>query len=131
MGNCVDRSKHPVYCHLADLVNHPRLETSSHVLVLRSLPTCRRRQCRLYQPRTKSNGSSTISRQRERCVRCTPLLIPSRLASSIKQRSAIGANSVFYSIYKALAVAVGAPVPTHKPEYARAEPPVSTLPNAA
>ncbi|KAI0260639.1 GTP cyclohydrolase N terminal-domain-containing protein [Gloeopeniophorella convolvens] len=58
-------------------------------------------------------------------------VIPSRLASSIKQRNAIGAHSGSYSIYRALAVAMGTLVPTHKPDYARTEPPVPIPPNAA
>ncbi|KAF8466536.1 cyclohydrolase [Russula ochroleuca] len=58
-------------------------------------------------------------------------VIPSRLPSSIKQRNAIGAHSGSYSIYRALAVAMGTLVPTHKPDYARTEPPVAIPPNPA
>ncbi|KAH9057481.1 GTP cyclohydrolase N terminal-domain-containing protein [Lactarius vividus] len=58
-------------------------------------------------------------------------VIPSRLASSIKQRNAIGAHSGSYSIYRALAVAMGTLIPTHKPDYAQTEPPVAIPPNPA
>jgi hypothetical protein len=58
-------------------------------------------------------------------------VIPSRLASSIKQRNAIGAHSGSYSIYRALAVAMGTLIPTHKPDYTRTEPPVAIPPNPA
>lgn len=58
-------------------------------------------------------------------------VIPSRLPSSIKQRNAIGAHSGSYSIYRSLAVAMGTLVPTHKPDYARTEPPVAIPPNPA
>ncbi|KAI0061447.1 hypothetical protein BV25DRAFT_1857352 [Artomyces pyxidatus] len=55
-------------------------------------------------------------------------VIPSRLPSSIKQRNAIGAHSGSYSIYRALAIAMGTLVPTHKPDYAQTEPPVPIPP---
>jgi GTP cyclohydrolase N terminal len=58
-------------------------------------------------------------------------VIPSRLSSSIKQRNAIGAHSGSYSIYRALAVAMGTLNSTHKPDYARTEPPVAIPPNPA
>jgi hypothetical protein len=58
-------------------------------------------------------------------------VIPSRLTSSIKQRNAIGAHSGSYSIYRALAVAMGTLVPTHKPDYTQTEPPVDIPPNLA
>ena len=58
-------------------------------------------------------------------------MIPSRLTSSIKQRNAIGAHSGSYSIYRALAVAMGTLIPTHKPDYAQTEPPVDIPPNPA
>lgn len=51
-------------------------------------------------------------------------VICSRLTSSIKQRNAIGAHSGSYSIYRALAIALGTLSPTHKPSYALTEPPV-------
>ena len=55
-------------------------------------------------------------------------VICSRLSSSIKQRNAIGAHSGSYSIYRALAVAIGTLSPTHKPAYALTEPPVPIPP---
>ncbi|EJC98060.1 uncharacterized protein FOMMEDRAFT_114895 [Fomitiporia mediterranea MF3/22] len=55
-------------------------------------------------------------------------IICSRLSSSIKQRNAIGAHSGSYSIYRALAVALGTLSPTHKPAYALTEPPVPIPP---
>lgn len=55
-------------------------------------------------------------------------VIPSRLASSIKHRNAIGAHSGSYSIYRALAIAMGTLSPTHKPDYSQTEPPVSIPP---
>lgn len=55
-------------------------------------------------------------------------VIPSRLQSSIKQRNAIGAHSGSYSIYRALAVALGTLSPFHKPSYALTEPPVDIPP---
>ena len=58
-------------------------------------------------------------------------VIPSRLSSSIKQRNAIGAHSGSYSIYRALAMAMGTLIPSHKPDYARTEPPVAIPPNPA
>lgn len=51
--------------------------------------------------------------------------------SSIKQRNAIGAHSGSYSIYRALAIALGTLSPTHKPSYALTEPPVPIPPVAA
>ncbi|KIJ46079.1 hypothetical protein M422DRAFT_250509 [Sphaerobolus stellatus SS14] len=58
-------------------------------------------------------------------------IIPSRLPSSLKQRNSIGAHSGSYSIYRALAVALGTLSPTHKPSYALTEPPVSIPPQPA
>ncbi|KIM81121.1 hypothetical protein PILCRDRAFT_821949 [Piloderma croceum F 1598] len=55
-------------------------------------------------------------------------VIPSRLASTIKHRNAIGAHSGSYSIYRALAIAMGTLSPTHKPDYSQTEPPVSIPP---
>ncbi|KAL5501576.1 hypothetical protein ACEPAH_8836 [Sanghuangporus vaninii] len=55
-------------------------------------------------------------------------VICSRLVPSIKQRNAIGAHSGSYSIYRALAIALGTLSPTHKPSYALTEPPVSIPP---
>lgn len=55
-------------------------------------------------------------------------VICSRLSTSIKQRNAIGAHSGSYSIYRALAVALGTLSPTHKPTYALTEPPVPIPP---
>ena len=55
-------------------------------------------------------------------------IICSRLLSSIKQRNAIGAHSGSYSIYRALAVALGTLSPTHKPDYHLTEPPVDIPP---
>lgn len=52
----------------------------------------------------------------------------SRLPSTIKQRNAIGAHSGSYSIYRALAIALGTLQPTHKPDYAQTEPPVDIPP---
>lgn len=51
-------------------------------------------------------------------------VIPSRLPSSFKYRNAIGAHSGSYSIYRALSIAMGTLVPTHKPDYSKTEPPV-------
>ncbi|KAI0632376.1 GTP cyclohydrolase N terminal-domain-containing protein [Trametes polyzona] len=51
-------------------------------------------------------------------------VICSRLPSSIKQRNAIGAHSGSYSIYRALAIAMGTLNPTHKPDYSKTEPAV-------
>jgi len=55
-------------------------------------------------------------------------VIPSRLASTIKHRNAIGAHSGSYSIYRALAIAMGTLSPTHKPDYSQTEPPVPIPP---
>lgn len=55
-------------------------------------------------------------------------VIPSRLPSSIKQRNAIGAHSGSYSIYRALAVALGTLSPTHKPSFEMTEPAVDIPP---
>ncbi|KAG6899802.1 hypothetical protein C0995_004916 [Termitomyces sp. Mi166 len=58
-------------------------------------------------------------------------IICSRLPSSIKHRNAIGAHSGSYSIYRALSIAMGALSPTHRPDYAQTEPPVSIPPQPA
>ena len=58
-------------------------------------------------------------------------VICSRLPSSFKHRNAIGAHSGSYSIYRALAIAMGTLDPTHKPDYARTEPPVPVPPQPA
>lgn len=55
-------------------------------------------------------------------------IIPSRLPSSFKSRNAIGAHSGSYSIYRALAIAMGTLIPTHKPDYSKTEPPVDIPP---
>ncbi|PPQ81526.1 hypothetical protein CVT24_000306 [Panaeolus cyanescens] len=56
-------------------------------------------------------------------------VICSRLPSTLKQRNAIGAHSGSYSIYRALAIAMGTLNPTHKPDYSLTEPPVPIPPN--
>ncbi|VDC00421.1 unnamed protein product [Peniophora sp. CBMAI 1063] len=58
-------------------------------------------------------------------------VIVSRLPSSLKYRNAIGAHSGSYSIYRALSIAMGTLVPTHKPDYSRTEPPVAIPPQPA
>ena len=58
-------------------------------------------------------------------------VVPSRLPASIKLRNAIGAHSGSYSIYRALAIALGNLNPTHKPSYINTEPPVSIPPQPA
>lgn len=58
-------------------------------------------------------------------------VIPSRLPSSIKQRNAIGAHSGSYSIYRALAIAMGTLSPSHKPDYSKTDPAVSIPPQPA
>jgi len=58
-------------------------------------------------------------------------IIPSRLPSSIKQRNALGAHSGSYSIYRALAIAMGTLSPSHKPDYSKTEPAVSIPPQPA
>ncbi|OBZ68838.1 Uracil-regulated protein 1 [Grifola frondosa] len=58
-------------------------------------------------------------------------VIPSRLPSSIKQRNAIGAHSGSYSIYRALAIAMGTLSPSHKPDYSKTEPAVPIPPQPA
>jgi hypothetical protein len=58
-------------------------------------------------------------------------VICSRLPFTIKRRNAIGAHSGSYSIYRALSIAMGALSPTHKPDYAKTEPPVSIPPQPA
>ncbi|GJJ13451.1 hypothetical protein Clacol_007705 [Clathrus columnatus] len=55
-------------------------------------------------------------------------VIASRLPSSIKQRNAIGAHSGSYSIYRALAIALGTLSPTHKPSYELTHPAIDILP---
>ncbi|KAI0647806.1 GTP cyclohydrolase N terminal-domain-containing protein [Trametes meyenii] len=55
-------------------------------------------------------------------------IICSRLPSSIKQRNAIGAHSGSYSIYRALAIAMGTLDPSHKPDYSKTEPAVPVPP---
>ncbi|EJD45665.1 cyclohydrolase [Auricularia subglabra TFB-10046 SS5] len=52
-------------------------------------------------------------------------VVCSRQASSIKLRNAIGAHSGSYSIYRALAVAMGTLDPTHRPSFKDTEPPAS------
>ncbi|KAH9948849.1 GTP cyclohydrolase N terminal-domain-containing protein [Amylocystis lapponica] len=58
-------------------------------------------------------------------------VICSRLPSSIKQRNAIGAHSGSYSIYRALAIAMGTLNPSHKPDYSKTEPAVAMPPQPA
>ena len=58
-------------------------------------------------------------------------VICSRLPSTIKQRNAIGAHSGSYSIYRALAIAMGTLDPSHKPDYTKTEPAVSVPPQPA
>ncbi|KAI0769929.1 GTP cyclohydrolase N terminal-domain-containing protein [Fomes fomentarius] len=55
-------------------------------------------------------------------------IVCSRLPSSIKQRNALGAHSGSYSIYRALAIAMGTLDPTHKPDYSKTEPAVPIPP---
>ncbi|KAI0697903.1 GTP cyclohydrolase N terminal-domain-containing protein [Cytidiella melzeri] len=55
-------------------------------------------------------------------------VICSRLPTSIKQRNAMGAHSGSYSIYRALAIAMGTLNPTHKPDYSKTEPAVPIPP---
>src|SRR6266404_4751120 len=69
-GNCVGRSKHPVYCHLADsclrsLITVDGAETSFRVLVLQSRPTCHRRQSRLYQSSNHRRSQNTLRTERK------------------------------------------------------------------
>ncbi|KAG1724283.1 GTP cyclohydrolase N terminal-domain-containing protein [Suillus occidentalis] len=49
----------------------------------------------------------------------------------LKQRNALGAHSGSYSIYRALAIAMGTLNPTHKPDYSMTEPPVPIPPQPA
>ncbi|KAJ3506843.1 hypothetical protein NLJ89_g6642 [Agrocybe chaxingu] len=56
-------------------------------------------------------------------------VICSRLPSSIKQRNAIGAHSGSYSVYRAIAIAMGTLNPRHKPDYSMTEPPLPIPPN--
>ncbi|KAG9045957.1 hypothetical protein FS837_005357 [Tulasnella sp. UAMH 9824] len=51
-------------------------------------------------------------------------VVCSRQNNSIKSRNAIGAHSGSYSIYRALAIAIGTLDPHHKPNYALTDPPV-------
>ncbi|KAG8713917.1 hypothetical protein FRC09_018190 [Ceratobasidium sp. 395] len=55
-------------------------------------------------------------------------VVCSRLPSSIKLRNAIGAHSGSYSIYRALAIAMGTLSPSHQPNYHLTEPPVEIPP---
>ncbi|EPS97554.1 hypothetical protein FOMPIDRAFT_1031947 [Fomitopsis schrenkii] len=55
-------------------------------------------------------------------------VICSRLPSSLKQRNALGAHSGSYSIYRALAIAMGTLMPLHKPDYSKTEPSVPIPP---
>ncbi|KII86729.1 hypothetical protein PLICRDRAFT_43380 [Plicaturopsis crispa FD-325 SS-3] len=57
-------------------------------------------------------------------------VICSRLPSTIKHRNALGAHSGSYSIYRALAIAMGTLSPTHKPDYSSTEPPVDIRPRS-
>ncbi|KAJ8085180.1 hypothetical protein PM082_003968 [Marasmius tenuissimus] len=56
-------------------------------------------------------------------------VICSRLPGSIRQRNAIGAHSGSYSIYRALAIAMGTLDPAHRPDFSKTEPPVEFPPN--
>ena len=58
-------------------------------------------------------------------------MICSRLPTSIKQRNALGAHSGSYSIYRALAIAMGTLDPSHKPDYTKTEPAVPIPPQPA
>ncbi|KAF7791428.1 hypothetical protein EIP86_002444 [Pleurotus ostreatoroseus] len=58
-------------------------------------------------------------------------VICSRLPSTIKHRNAIGAHSGSYSIYRALAIAMGTLNPSHKPDFSNTEPAVSVPPQPA
>jgi hypothetical protein len=58
-------------------------------------------------------------------------VICSRLPTTIKQRNAIGAHSGSYSIYRALAIAMGTLNPSHKPDYSKTEPAVSVPPQSS
>ncbi|KAF5343499.1 hypothetical protein D9758_015658 [Tetrapyrgos nigripes] len=51
-------------------------------------------------------------------------VICSRLPSSIKFRNTLGAHSGSYSIYRALAIGIGTPSPSHRPDYSMTAPPV-------
>lgn len=55
-------------------------------------------------------------------------VVCSRLPTSIKLRNAIGAHSGSYSIYRALAIAMGTLSPSHQPNYALTDPPVEIPP---
>ncbi|UZJ54574.1 hypothetical protein CBS101457_003894 [Exobasidium rhododendri] len=56
-------------------------------------------------------------------------VIASRHPNSIKIRNAIGAYGGAYSVYRALAVAIGKLNPNHRPDYTNTEPPFDILPN--
>ena len=58
-------------------------------------------------------------------------VICSRLPTTIKQRNAIGAHSGSYSIYRALAIAMGTLNPLHKPDFSHTEPAVQIPPQPA
>ncbi|KAG0142213.1 hypothetical protein CROQUDRAFT_662851 [Cronartium quercuum f. sp. fusiforme G11] len=56
-------------------------------------------------------------------------VVASRHPQSLKIRNAIGAYSGSYCIYKALATAIGAINPNHRPDYTNTEPPFNVAPN--
>ncbi|KAI8457708.1 GTP cyclohydrolase II [Phakopsora pachyrhizi] len=56
-------------------------------------------------------------------------VVASRHPHSLKIRNAIGAYSGSYCIYKALATAIGAIDPNHRPDYTNTEPPFNVSPN--
>lgn len=56
-------------------------------------------------------------------------VVASRHPNSLKIRNAIGAYSGSYCIYKALATAIGAINPNHRPDFTNTEPPFSVDPN--
>jgi hypothetical protein len=56
-------------------------------------------------------------------------IVASRLPDSMKVRNAIGAHGGSYSIYRALAIAIGDLSATHKPDFHNSEPPVQLGPH--
>ncbi|OAW00055.1 hypothetical protein PTTG_07381 [Puccinia triticina 1-1 BBBD Race 1] len=56
-------------------------------------------------------------------------VVASRHPQSLKLRNAIGAYSGPYCIYKALATAIGAIDPNHRPDFTNTEPPFAVSPN--
>ncbi|MBW0525945.1 hypothetical protein O181_065660 [Austropuccinia psidii MF-1] len=58
-------------------------------------------------------------------------VVASRHPQSLKIRNAIGAYSGSYCIYKALATAIGAINPNHRPDFTNTQPPFNISPNPA